>query len=109
MPALLSQVQQALGLSSAPAPSGPVADPVPSTSKAPNILPVVSSSAPPIIAEASDSDDEDVQTLAVPFRSGNSDTYLPMISVDDSWSTDTEFRFVYILYALNLRSFHFGL
>ena len=97
MPALLSQVQQALGLPSTP--TLPGSDPVPSTSKAPNILPAVSSSAPPIIAEASGSDDEDVQTIAVPFRSGNSDAYLPMISVDDSWSSDTEFRFV--LHSIN--------
>ena len=92
MPALLSQVQQALGIPSTP--TLPGSDPVPSTSKAPNILPAVSSSASPIIAEASGSEDEDVQTIAVPFRSGNSDAYLPMISVDDSWSSDTEFRFV---------------
>ena len=114
MPALLSQVQQALGLPSTPVPvpSGSVADPVPSTSKASNIPPVVSSSAPPIIAEASDSDNEDVQTLAVPFRSGNSDTYLLMISVDDSWSSDTEFRFVYFITCssfLVLRTFLFEL
>ena len=101
MPALLTQVQEALGLpmsavppSKSPAP--PVAAPVPSTSRstAPPVLP--SSSAPPIVAEDSDSDDPDVQTLPVPFRSGNSDTYLPMISLDESWHSDNEFRFVYI-------------
>ena len=100
MPALLTQVQEALGLpasavppSKAPAP--PVAAPIPSTSRstAPPVLP--SSSAPPIVAEASDSDDSDVQTIPVPFRSGNSDTYLPMISLDDSWHSDNEFRFVF--------------
>ena len=58
------------------------------------ILPATSSSAPPIIAEASGSEDEDFQAIAVPFRSGNSDVYLPMISLDDSWFSDTEFRFV---------------
>ena len=97
MPALLSQVQQALGIPSTPA--LPVSDPVPSTStsKAPAILPAASSSAPPIIAEASGSEDEDFQAIAVPFRSGNSDVYLPMISLDDSWFSDTEFRFVIYL------------
>ena len=110
MPALLTQVQEALGLpmsavppSKSPAP--PVAAPVPSTSRstAPLVLP--SSSAPPIVAEGSDSDDSDVQTLPVPFRSGNSDTYLPMISLDESWHSDNEFRFVYIfLFGLIIHS-----
>ena len=103
MPALLTQVQEALGLSAAsvPAaiakPSVPVTASIPvalsSRSAAPPIL--SSSSAPPIVAEDSDSEDQNIQTLAVPFRSGNSDTYLPMISVDDSWHSDAEFRFVY--------------
>ena len=106
MPALLTQVQEALGLSSAPVPatrpSIPVPAPIPvpasipvastSRSAAPPILP--SSSAPPIVAEDSDSEDQDVQTVAVPFRSGNSDTYLPMVSLDDAWHSDAEFRFV---------------
>ena len=104
MPALLSQVQEALGLpvASLPAasakPSVPVVPPIPvastSRSAAPPIL--SSSSAPPIVAEDSDSEDPNVQTLAVPFRSGNSDTYLPMISIEDSWHTDLEFRFVFV-------------
>ena len=89
MPALLSQVQEALGLPAVPASVPPPVNPVPSTSRVSPLL----SSAPPPITEQSDSD-EDVQTLAIPFRSGNSDTYLPMLSVDESWSTDTEFRFV---------------
>ena len=91
MPALLSQVQEALGLPAIPAAVPSPVNPAPeaSTSKVSPLL----SSAPPIITEQSDSD-EDVQTLAIPFRSGNSDTYLPMLSVDESWSTDTEFRFV---------------
>ena len=99
MPALLTQVQEALGLSSAPVPAArpsiPVPAPIPvastSRSAAPPIL--SSSSAPPIVAEDSDSEDQNVQTVAVPFRSGNSDTYLPMVSVDDSWHSDAEFRF----------------
>ena len=109
MPALLSQVQEALGLSAAPIPAGsakpsvpalpsiPVAAslPVASTSRS-AAPPILASSAPPIVAEDSDSEDPNVQTLAVPFRSGNSDTYLPMISIDDSWHTDVEFRFVFV-------------
>ena len=108
MPALLTQVQEALGLSSAAVavtrPSFPVSASIPapasipvastSRSTAPPILP--SSSAPPIVAEDSGSEDQDVQTVAVPFRSGNSDTYLPMVSLDDAWQTDVEFRFVYL-------------
>ena len=108
MPALLSQVQEALGLSSASVSAArqsipvtapfPVPAPIPvaSTSRsAPPILPP--SSAPPIVAEDSDSEDQDVQTVAVPFRSGNSDTYLPMVSLDDAWHSDAEFRFVLFL------------
>ena len=92
MPTLLSQVQEALGLPAIPAPVNPVNPvPEPSTSKVSPLL----SSAPPIITEPQSDSDEDVQTLAIPFRSGNSDTYLPMLSVDESWSSDTEFRFVF--------------
>ena len=107
MPALLSQVQEALGL---PAATIPAATAKPLVPVAPSILvtahvpvasssrsaapPILASSAPPIVAEDSDSEDPNVQTLAVPFRSGNSDTYLPMISIDDSWHSDVEFRFV---------------
>ena len=104
MPALLTQVQEALGPSAAPVQAALVKPPAP-VSIAPSVRvastsqstapPILSSSAPPIVAEDSDSDDPDVQTLAVPFRSGNSDTYLPMISLNDSWHSDTEFRFVF--------------
>ena len=109
MPALLTQVQEALGLpvsavppSKAPA---PVAVPTSSSSRstAPPIL--LSSSAPPIVAEASDSDESDVQTIPVPFRSGNSDTYLPMISLDESWHSDNEFRFVFYIFFSYIPSF----
>ena len=102
MPTLLTQVQEALGLPpsavpplKAPAPAAPL--PSTSRSTAPPVLP---SSAPPIVAEASDSDDSDVQTIPVPFRSGNSDTYLPMISLDDSWHSDNEFRFVFSIFSV---------
>ena len=104
MPALLTQVQEALGLHAAavqpslakPPALAPAAAsvPVPSSSRS-TAPPILASSAPPIVAEESESDDPDVQTLAVPFRSGNSDTYLPMISLDESWHSDTEFRFVF--------------
>ena len=104
MPALLTQVQEALGLpavAAQPSLTKPPAlvpaaasIPVPSSSRS-NAPPILASTAPPIVAEESDSDDPDVQTIPVPFRSGNSDTYLPMISLDESWHSDTEFRFVF--------------
>ena len=94
LPAFLSQVKEALGL---PLPPSSQASPVAGPSGAPPVpVPVqVSSSAPPpIVLENSDSEN-DVQTLAVPFRSASSEAYLLMISTDDSWATDTEFRFVF--------------
>ena len=93
LPAFLSQVKEALGLPGVSAPTVPVAGP-----SAPVPVPVSSSVPPPIVVENSESDD-DVQTLAVPFRSSSSEAFLPMVSTDDSWSTDAEFRFV--LYVVN--------
>ena len=98
LPDFLSQVKEALGLLAASAvPSAPLVAPaVAGLSRAPPLpVPVISSTAPAIVLENSDSE-SDVQTLAVPFRSGSSEAYLPMVSTDDSWSTDTEFRFVFI-------------
>ena len=91
-----------MGLSSASIPVGtskpsiPVAASFPVASTSRSAAPPIpsSSSAPPILAEDSDSEDQNVQTVAVPFRSGNSDTYLPMVSLDDAWHSDAEFRFV---------------
>ena len=102
LPAFLSQVKEALGLPAVPAPAIPVAGP--SSSSVP--APVVASSyaPPPIVVENSESD-EDVQTLAVPFRSGSSEAFLPMVSTDESWSTDTEFRFVFSILLLIMKSF----
>ena len=54
---------------------------------------------PAIVVEDTDSD-SGVQTLAVPFRSGSSDAYLPMLSTDDSWTTDTEFRYCFYHFLL---------
>ena len=79
LPTFLGQVKEALGLPSSQAP--PVAGPS---------FPVPSGP-PPILLENSESDD-DVQTLAVPVRSGSSEAFLPMVSTDDSWTSDTEFR-----------------
>ena len=85
LPAFLSKVQSALGLPAVQ--DAPVAGP---------------SSAPPVIAplpgalpllEHSESEEE-VQTLAVPVRSGSSEAFLPMVTTDDSWSSDTEFRYL---------------
>ena len=92
----MSKVQSALGLPAVQ--DVPVAGP---------------SSAPPVIAPLSGAllehseSDEEVQTLAVPVRSGSSEAFLPMVTTDDSWSSDTEFRFV-SLFKLFL-SFSFAL
>ena len=79
------------------APAAPVASafPVAGPSSAPAPAPVLpaSSAPPPIILEDED-EPEDVQTLAVPCQAGSSDAFLPMVSTDDSWSSDAEFRFV---------------
>ena len=81
-----------------PSQAAPQAPPVPGPSGGAPVLPPVAaalpSAPPPIVVEEIDSDDG-VQTLAVPFRAGSSETYLPMVSTDESWSTDAEFRFVY--------------
>ena len=91
MPDFLTQVKEALGLPSA----APVAGPSPAVP-----APVISSSVPPpIVVENSDTE-ADVLTLAVPFRSASSEAYLPMISTDDSWASDAEFRFVLTLFFL---------
>ena len=93
----MTQVKAALGLPAAPLQDAPVAGP-----SAPPVappLPSASGAPPPIVLENSESD-EDVQTLAVPFRSGSSEAFLPMVSTDDSWSTDVEFRFVFIVLLL---------
>ena len=81
MPALLSTIRESLGHPPSSAVPQPSATGVASSSSAP----------PPILVEDSGSE-SDVQTLAVPFRSGNSDTFLPMLSTDDSWITDVDFR-----------------
>ena len=94
MPAILAQVKDALGGASA---ALPAAIPGPSPAAGPSFSAGFSRSAPapPIVVEETDSDDPDVQTLAVPFRSGISDTFLPMISTEDSWSSDSIFRYYY--------------
>ena len=91
MPAILAQVKDALGSSS----SSPFPPATPGSSGAAG--PSRAAPAPPIVLEDTDSDDPDVQTLAVPFRSGISDTYLPMISTEDSWSSDSVFRYVCLI------------
>ena len=83
LPLPAAQVSPVAGPSGAP----PVPVPIQASSSAP----------PPIVLENSDSEN-DVQTLAVPFRSASSEAYLPMVSTDDSWATDTEFRFVFMLH-----------
>ena len=88
MPAILAQVKDALGSSSSS--PFPPAIPGPSGMAGPSRA----APAPPIVLKDTDSDDPNVQTLAVPFRSGISDTYLPMISTEDSWSSDSVFRYV---------------
>ena len=50
---------------------------------------------PPIqvLESESEEDDTDVQTVTIPFNSASSSTFLPMISVEDRWSTELEFRY----------------
>ena len=94
--------------------SGPPAPFGSGQSLSPPSIPVISSMAPvataapvasaasagataiPTIQVLNDSDsDPDVQSLTIPFRSGSSsENFLPMISTDDAWFSDQEFRFV---------------
>ena len=77
----------------------PVVNPTPTPIPTPN--PVLNPSAVPAITVfpaavqadptlESDSDSE-VKTLTIPFRSA-SGNFLPMISTEDKWITETEFR-----------------
>ena len=74
----LSQVKEALGLPAAPPQVAPVAGPSGASPIPVPVTAVSSSAPPPIILENSESDD-DVQTLAVPFCSGSSEAFLPMV------------------------------
>ena len=59
--------------------------------------------APPSIVAAHDSDsDPDVQSLTIPFRAGSSssENFLPMVSTDDTWISELEFRWVFLWYYL---------
>ena len=112
MPDFLCQVKEALGLplapgpSVVPGPSGATAVAVPGPSSAvphpvagpSRAAPAVALPGPPAIVVEDTDSDSGVQTLAVPFRSGSSDAYLPMLSTDDSWTTDNEFRYCFIYY-----------
>ena len=55
---------------------------------------------PPIQVLQSDSedDDADVQTVTIPFNSASSSTFLPMISIEDRWSTELEYRYINIFF-----------
>ena len=77
----------------------PVSPAVPVIPPAVPAAPVASASASgiPAIQVLNDSDsDPEVQSLTIPFRSGSSssENFLPMISTDDSWITEQDFRFV---------------
>ena len=74
-------------------PSASAASAVPVVSGSPDFLP--SQGPPPIqvLESESDEDDADVQTVTIPFNSASSSTFLPMISVEDRWSTELEFRY----------------
>ena len=95
LPSLLSQM--------VPGVSASVVPPVAATN-VPSI-PVISDNSqefstsqgpPPIQVLQSDSeeDDADVQTVTIPFNSASSSTFLPMISTEDRWSTELEFRYL---------------
>ena len=77
----------------------PVSSAAPVISPAVPVAPVASASASgiPAIQVLNDSDsDPEVQSLTIPFRSGSSssENFLPMISTDDSWISEQDFRFV---------------
>ena len=63
---------------------------------------------PPIQVLQSDSeeDDADVQTVTIPFNSASSSTFLPMISTEDRWSTELEFRYLTFNSFLSYFSFY---
>ena len=98
LPSLLSQMVPGVSVPVAPAP-------VASTGNVPTIpvLPgnssdfMTSQGPPPIQVLQSDSeeDDADVQTVTIPFNSASSSTFLPMISIEDRWSTELEFRYIF--------------
>ena len=88
VPAVSSAIQAVPSISAVPA--------VPAISAVPTI-PVgnpefmPSQGPPPIQVLESESEDDDVQTVTIPFNSASSSTFLPMISVEDRWSTELEF------------------
>ena len=43
-------------------------------------------------------EDTDVQSIMIPFRSASSGAFLPVISVDDKWFSEQEFRYSKISY-----------
>ena len=98
----MSQWQGSMGPSVAP-PVGQVSGPS-STWPAIPVLPTSGANAfstlpgpPSVTAHRQDSDsDPDVQSLTIPFRSGSSssENFLPMVSTDDTWISELEFRFV---------------
>ena len=64
----------------------------------------LSSQGPPpiqVLESESDEDDADVQTVTIPFNSASSSAFLPMISVEDRWSTELEFRY-FLFFAQNI-------
>ena len=78
MPAFLTQVKAALGLPAAPLQDAQV--PGPSSAPPAVSLPAAASGVPPPIVLENSESDEDVQTLAVPIRSGSSEAFLPLKS-----------------------------
>ena len=69
--------------------------------------PPLSAGPPQITVIDSDSheEDADVQSITIPFRSASSGAFLPMISVDDKWFSEQEFRYFkisfYVSHQLN--------
>ena len=69
--------------------------------------PPLSAGPPQITVIDSDSpeEDADVQSITIPFRSVSSGAFLPMISVDDKWFSEQEFRYFkisfYVSHQLN--------
>ena len=78
--------------------SAPTGVPLPSSAQAvPSIAvlpaaPPAAAAGPPVISVIESDSDTDVQSFTIPFRSAFSSTFLPMISVEDTWMTELEFR-----------------
>ena len=99
LPSLLTQMvpSTASAASSVPVTAVPSTSAVSAVPVIPGNLEFLSSQGPPpiqVLESESEEDDADVLTVTIPFNSASSSTFLPMISVEDRWSTELEFRYI---------------